>query len=242
MVATQKRCGTIERMPTGIQGLDELMEGGYVKNSTILVRGDTGTAKTLFCLNFLYHGAKDHNEPGVYITFSESEKAVYQHGRMFCWDLEELAKKNKFAVIRYEPHEVANIMEEGGGSIRDTIETLGAKRLAIDSLSTYQMVFENEYKATESVLNLFELLRKWDITSLVTSEFPVSVNRESGGRLGYLTDGIINLYYVRVEKHKYRALEIIKMRDTDHDDKINRFTIEDSGLKVYQGMKMHGRK
>jgi circadian clock protein KaiC len=240
-VVTHKGRGAVERAPSGVNGLDELLEGGYVRDSTVLIRGDTGTAKTLFCLNYLYFGASEYDEPGIYITFSESEKAIHQHGNMFGWDLEGLTKKNEFSIIRYEPHEVVNIMESGGGSIRDTIESLGAKRLVIDSLSTYEMVFESKYKATESVLNLFEMLHKWDITTLVTSEFPVNISRETGGRLGYLTDGIINLYYVRVDKHKFRALEVIKMRDTKHDDKINRFEIGDTGLKVFQGMKPHAK-
>lgn len=241
-VVTHRKDSVIERVPTGVDGLDKLLEGGYIKDSTVLIRGDTGTAKTLFCLNYLYYGAKDNDEPGIYITFSESEKAIQQHGKMFGWDLETLTKENKFSVIRYEPHEVISIMDSGGGSIRDTIESLGAKRLAIDSLSTYEMVFENQYKATESVLSLFEMLHKWEITTLVTSEFPVNISRETGGRLGYLTDGIINLYYVRVDKHKFRALEIIKMRDTKHDDQINRFEIGDHGIKVYEGMKLHSIK
>ncbi len=221
-----------ERIKTGIEGLDKLIGGGFVKDSTIMVRGDTGTGKTLFCIQYLHDGATNHNEPGIFISLSETEKSIIQHGKSLGWDLEKLIKENKLAVIRYEPHDIANILEQGGGSLQDTMDSLGAKRLTIDSLSAYEMVFESEYKMNESVLSLFELLRKWSCTTLVTSEFPVSPQKESGGRLGFLTDGIINLYHVLHNSKRMRALEVIKMRDTAHSQSLNIFTINNKGLKI----------
>lgn len=224
------------RVSTGIPGLDDLVEGGLVKNSSVLVRGDTGTAKTIFCLQYLHHGASALNEAGVYISFAESREAVYNHGRKFGWDLEGLTKAGRFEVIRYEPHEVVKIMEEGGGLIRDTVESIGAKRVAIDSLTAYEMFFESQYKANQSVLSLFEMLKKWEVTALVTSELPVSISREARDRLGFLTEGIINLYHVRRHTSRVRALEIIKMRDTSHNEEINLFAIGKKGIKVFRGL------
>ncbi len=240
----KKACGSaaIERIPAGIDGLDNLIEGGFVKNSTIMVRGGTGTGKTIFCLQYLYKGAVDHSEPGVYISFSESEETIYQHGISFCWDIEALVKKNMFVVARYEPHEMVSMVAEGGGSLRDIVESTGAKRIAIDSLTAYRMVFENEYKANESVLELLEMLRKWDVTAVVTSEFPVTPDSEDGGKLGFLTDGLINLYHLREDAHRLRTLEIIKMRDTNHSQSTNLFTIGKDGLKVVKELKHFGRK
>jgi len=225
------------RVPSGIPGLDPLIEGGFVKNSSILVRGDTGAAKTLFCLQYLHHGARFADEPGVYISFAESKEAIYNHGLQFGWDFRGLTKEKKFEVIRYEPHEVVKIMEEGGGLIRDTVESIGAKRITIDSLTAYEMFFENRYKANQSVLSLFELLKKWEVTSLVTAELAVSLNRESSDRLGFLTEGIINLYHARRHTARVRALEIIKMRDTAHDEAVNLFTISKGGLRVFKGLR-----
>ncbi|MBU0532419.1 hypothetical protein KKB44_02905 [Candidatus Micrarchaeota archaeon] len=230
----KKKCTyeAIERVPTGIGGLDKLMEGGFVKNSTIMIRGDTGNGKTLFCLQYLYKGAKDYDEPGVYISFSESTETICQHGTSFGWDLKELIKKDKLAIVRYEPHEIVGIIAQGGGSLRDVVEDMKAKRLVIDSLTAYEMVFENQYRANESVLNLFELLRKWDSTALVTSEVAVTPEHASGGRLGFLTDAIINLYHCRTDSTRKRAMEILKMRDTNHSDYLNEFEIGKNGLKI----------
>ena len=224
--------GELQRIKSGISGLDKLIDGGFPKDDTVMVRGSTGTGKTLFCLQYLYNGATELDEPGIFISFGESKDAIFQHGKIFSWDFEKLAQENKFAIIRYEPHEVASIMEEGGGTIRDTIEQTGAKRLVIDSITSYEMVFENKYKASESILSLFKMLRGWDITTVVSSEYPVTFKKSTGGKLGSLVDGIINMYYTRNKSHRARSLEIIKMRDTAHDDTINSFVISKKGIEV----------
>lgn len=225
---------SIKRIPTGITNLDQIMGGGFVKNSAMMVRGDTGTGKTLFCLQFLYNGISKYKEPGVFLSFAESADAIHQHGIMFGWDFEKQEEDGKFAFIRYAPHEVMKVIDEGGGTIRDTIEAIGAKRLVIDSLSAYALLFESRYKATESILNLFEMLKNWNCTTLVTAETPVSVDRSSGGeRLGFLTDGIINLYTTRTNHKRMRGLEIIKMRDTCHSDGIHPLEIGKNGVIVF---------
>lgn len=231
-VLTSNSKAVVERVPSGVPGVDKLIEGGFVKNSVILVQGDTGTTKTTFCLQYLYHGAIKYDEPGVFISFSETEAAIIQHANMFGWDLEDLTKKDKFAIIKYSPHEVINVMSEGGGSIRDTIESIGAKRLVIDSLTAYALFFESKYKANESILDLFEMLRKWNATTLVTAEVPTDVRRRGESTLGFLTDGIINLYHTRKRNKVSRALEVVKMRDTNHDENINNFVIDNDGLRI----------
>ncbi len=229
-----------KRVATGIPGLDPLIEGGFVRNSTVLVRGDTGTAKTLFCIQYLYEGALA-GEPGVFISFAESREAIYEHGRKFGWDLDVLARKGLFEVIRYDPHEVVKIMQEGGGLIRDTIESKAASRLAIDSLSAYELFFENKYRSNQSVLSLFEMLKKWNVTAMVTSEMPVSLSSETRDRLGFLTEGIINLYHMRSHSERLRVLEILKMRDTRHNEGLYHFTIEKTGLRVRGRLSGFGR-
>ncbi|NYZ74535.1 hypothetical protein H0O00_05305 [Candidatus Micrarchaeota archaeon] len=222
----------IERVPSGIPGLDEMVCGGFVRDSTVLVQGGTGSGKTIMCLQYLYNGVIKYNEPGVYLSFAESDEMVYQHGSLFSWDFKSLVRANKFAIIRYQPHEIVKIIEEGGGVIRDTVESMGARRLVIDSLSAYEMMFENKYRANESILSLLEILRKWNTTSLVTSESPISPMIGGRGRLGFLTDGIINLYYLRTNHHRSRVVEILKMRDTNHSDELHLFDLDKKGIRV----------
>ncbi len=221
-----------ERIRSGIPGLDGMLQGGFVKDSTVVLQGGAGSAKTLMSLQYLYHGAKDHGEPGAILTFSEGQSAIYNHGKMFGWDFQALAAKKQFAVIKYAPSEIVKIMGEGGGIIRDTIESLGIRRLVIDSISTYELFFENRYHATESTLDLLDMLKEWNVTTIITSEVPVKPNCDSKGHIEFLTDGVIHLYLLRTSTKRYRAIEIIKMRDTDHSSDIKLFDITRKGLMI----------
>jgi circadian clock protein KaiC len=209
-----------------------MMEGGPIANTINILRGTSGSCKTLLSLQYLYNGATMNDEPGLYISFAEPAEAVIQHGKVFGWDFAALERKKLFSIIRYEPHEVLSIMSEGGGLIRDTIESLGAKRLVIDSMSAYELLFDTEYKKNESILNLFELLRRWNTTSIITSEAAVLLSGQSESRSGFLADGIINMHSIRRGDHRVRGIEILKMRDTNHDDSIRVFGLTKAGITV----------
>jgi len=225
----------LERISTGIPGLDDMLKGGFVKNSTVVVQGGAGSAKTLMCLQYLYAGATQYDEPGAILTFGEDEDAIRQHGRMFNWDFSALEKKKMFTVIRFSPSEIVKIIGEGGGIIRDTLEELGIRRLVIDSVSIYELFFQNKYQATESILNLLDMLKKWKITTLITSEMQVKPNGESKGNVEFLTDGVMHLYLLRTSAKRYRAIEVVKMRDTDHSSDIKLFEITPRGLVIPDG-------
>ena len=102
----------IVRVPTGIPGLDKLIQGGLVKNSANLVAGGTGTGKTIFAIQFLVEGVK-RKEPGIYITFEEKKKKVYLDMLEFGWDLEKYEKEGLFNFLEYTPEQVKNILTEG---------------------------------------------------------------------------------------------------------------------------------
>jgi circadian clock protein KaiC len=206
------------------------------------VQGAAGAAKTLMSLQYLYHGAKDYDEPGAILSFGERRNSIYRHGKMFGWDFQALAAQKRFAVINYSPSEIVKIMGEGGGIIRDTIEDLGIRRLAIDSISTYELFFENQYRATESTLDLLDLLGGWNVTTLITSEVPVKPNIDSKGHIEFLTDGVIHLYLLRTSAKRYRAIEVRKMRDTDHSSDIRLFDITRKGLAIQEGAGIRARE
>ena len=228
----------IDRTPSGIPGMDEMIGGGFVRNSTTLIQGGAGAAKTLLCLQHLYHGATEMDEPGIFVSFNESEKALLRHASVFKWDFKSLIEKKKFAVVSFEPHEMVRIISEGSNVLQDSIESIGAKRAVIDSLSAYSLYFEKAYMANQSVLNLFEQLRKTEVTTLLTMELAVTPNRGSGDRAEFLTDGVVNLYSIRKNRQNYRAMEVIKMRDTDHSNDVKLFTVDKSGLRVLGSQKL----
>ncbi len=223
---------SIERVKSGITGLDQMIEGGLEKNNSIVVRGASGVGKTIFALQYIYAGITKYDEPGVYISFNESKEAILKQATIFGWDFEELEEKKKFTFARYEPHEVKDIIASGGGSIRDMIESNKTKRLVIDSLSAYMLLFENEYEANRSVLGLFEMLRSLNCTVLVTSDEPITPNSGPPGKTAFLTDGIIDIYMIRKGTKILRIIEIAKMRDTSHATGLYKFEITKKGIEV----------
>jgi len=226
---------SIERVPTGIDGLNELIEGGFEKGSSVLLVGSAGTGKTLFSLQFLYNGAIKYNEPGVFISFEEEKESLYRHSSAFGFDFEALEKKDLFRVLEYKPHQVEKLMKEGGGPIRDAIREMGAKRLVIDSITSYGLLFKDEYQKRETILDFFEMLHKWGCTSMIISELPPKVAEVKEGSVGFLTDAIISLYYSKEEEKGIRvhSCEILKMRGTSHTNKLLAVGFESNGIKIY---------
>lgn len=226
----------LERVPTGIPGLDELVNGGLEKSSTILVMGEAGCGKTSLMLQFLYRGITEHEENGIFLSFEEHHDSIVRHSLAFGWDLAKLEREGRLAIINYKPHEVKKLAEEGGGLIWDTITEIGAKRFAIDSLSSYTVLFESTYQAREAQLNLFDMVRKWGCTTLFSGEALRNTNAKTLSGMEYLTDGVILMHHPRQRNVRFRAIEVLKMRGTNHSQKICPFEfISGEGIRVYPG-------
>jgi len=224
-----------KRVPTGIEGFDNLINGGFERNSIVLLAGSAGTGKTLFSMQFLYEGITKYNEPGIFISFEEDETSLLQHAMDFKWDFKKLQKEDKFRLLFFKPHQVTKILEEGGGQIRDALGDIGAKRVVIDSITSYGLLFSDEYKRREKILEFFSLLRKWGITTIVVDENDPSQVEKEEGSISFISDAVISMYYRHDEEKGIRthSLEIMKMRGTSHTNKLCAVNFESDGLVVY---------
>jgi len=92
----------IERAKTGILHLDELIEGGFPKNELVLLAGYAGTGKTIFCTEFIYHGAVEYNEKGVYAVLEEDFSTLKRNMGRLGYDLERLETENRIQIIDVE--------------------------------------------------------------------------------------------------------------------------------------------
>lgn len=225
-----------ERISSGIDGLDQLMGGGLERNSTVLVMGGTGTGKTTMLLQFLYNAALKNREPGIFLSFEEPRDAIRRHFEAFGWDFEKLEKENLFLTVSYKPHEVKKLIDEGGGLIFDSIKSIDAKRIAIDSLTSYSMLFESAYQAREAQLSLFETVRKWNITAMFSGEEMKGAPLGMTAGMEYIPDVIIALHHPRQGGVRIRALEVLKIRGSTHSQKLCPFEfVAGVGMKVYPG-------
>lgn len=225
--------GSEERVQTGIPGLDEVMSGGFEKDSINLVSGGAGTGKSIFAMQFIVNGIKDFNEPGIYITFEEEKAKLQRHMLKMGWDLKKLEAEKKLEIVEYAPDRVKKMLSEGGGEIEWVMAKLKAKRLVIDSLTAFALLFKDELARREAFLNLFKIIEKWDCTALLVVEHESDMERHDSIDVEFEADGIILLYYLRKGDIRNRALEILKLRGSKHASRIFPMKITDEGVKIY---------
>ena len=230
VVRTKKE--DILRVSTGIAGLDNLIEGGFVKNSINLLIGGSGCGKSIFSIQFLIEGIK-HKERVLYITFEEKKKAFFENIKEVGINLEKLEKQGFFFFLEYTPEKVRTMLEEGGGAIENIVLTKKISRLVIDSITSFELLFDKEIEKREAVLSLFSLLRKWQCTSLLTYEGSPFLEKRSTSRvLDFESDSMVLLYLLRGKEKRGRFLEILKMRGTNHSLHTHSYSISNNGINV----------
>ncbi|MDP2717309.1 MAG: ATPase domain-containing protein, partial [Candidatus Micrarchaeota archaeon] len=222
----------VDRAPTGIPGLDDLIEGGFPKNRTILVAGACGTGKSIFSMQFLYNGITEHNEPGVFVTFDESPENIRSDMMRFGWNLQELERKNLFAIVdgasaragtpSTEAHSLNANQLDINRVLTDILgiaRRIGAKRLVIDSIPALGFQLEDENAIRRAILRVAQVLSKSGMTAIVTTELPESSGDEpmrfsKYGVEEYVADGVILLGLLGASTKQDRTVYIRKMRGT----------------------------
>lgn len=238
----------IERLSTGVHGLDDKMQGGFVKGSINLVTGKTGTGKSAFCASFLYDGVKK-GEPGVYVTTEERiEDIIGDIQSMFEWDFKSFESKNLLKFMYIEPvvpidfdigKDIGKILKIYVFDLYTRIEKIvketNAKRLVIDSSTIIEMFIRDEYMRRVALMKLINNLKRLDITTVLTGSVPEGTDLLSlSGIIEFFVDSVIKLEFMPVAEEFKRTLTVRKMRRTDHSIYIHPFDITKSGLKVIE--------
>lgn len=227
--------GTLKRSPTGVPGLDEMIEGGLPTGRIIGVTGATGSGKTTFGMQFLQHGITSLGESGVYVTLEDEVSDVVQDMSRFGWSLREQIEGNSLAIVKSfiptevnTPRAVDTLLDD----IHAAVTQSNAKRLVFDSLSALGFCYTETTNLRRDVLRLCALLRELGCTVVMVTEMPD--RGEATMRFGlsqFVTQGMLVLHMA----HAYRALEVRKMRGTRHDINVHRMHFTDHGLKVSPG-------
>ncbi|MFH1317032.1 MAG: ATPase domain-containing protein [Candidatus Woesearchaeota archaeon] len=221
------------RISTGIRGLDEVMGGGFRKGSVNLIAGGPGSGKTIFGMQFLMDGIDRYKENGVIISFEQSEEELLEDMEGFDWDVAEKVKNKQLVVLSYTPEQVEKVLKAGGGTVRDVIESIGAKRVVIDSLTAFTLLHENDLTKRKASLDLFNAIKRWRCTALMLAEHEGNPELHSPTVEEFEVDGVILIYNIRKGDVRERALEIFKMRATKHSAKIFPMVITDDGINIY---------
>ena len=223
---------SIERIPTGIPGLDEMIEGGIPVPSLILLAGDIGAGKATFCTQFLCKGAAQ-SEPGLYfLIFGGPPEWEFRFASTY-----EFVKDCYFGSgLKYVDlrgaAEDASMAEGVLGKIEQEIEVVQPKRIVIDKLSMMEDVLGNNYR--HFLLKLASKIRETKAVALVTGESSPEVPYPP--EIAHIADGIILLHNTEINMVRRRSLEILKMRGTAHPSGKHALDISSKGLVVYPGL------
>ena len=219
----------IERVATGIFGLDKLVGGGLPKGSATLVSGGTGTGKTTFLSQYLWDGLKN-GEKCLFITLEESPEEIKGDAIQYGWDFERFEKDGTFKCEYFDPFELSDMASR----ISDLIIVNGYTRIAIDSTSLFGMYVNDLYKIRKKLFQFVESLKKSGATSIFSAEIPENEEKKLS-RFGveeFVADGVIILYYVGIGEGVFRNIEIRKMRRTNHKHGVFPLDIKDDGMHV----------
>ena len=223
-----------KRVRTGIQGLDSVLNGGFENGAVVVVTGGPGTGKSTVGLQFLYNGATQYGENGMYITFEEQKQTILRHAKKFGWDLARLEEEKKVVFIEYPPHEVDRFFAEGG-LIEDMIRQHSIKRIVIDSMTSFLMLYDNEYRRRQAFLKTMETLRRWGCTALLTAEGEVRQDGNVSTHFGieFLSDGLIALHTVHVRDTVEIAMEVVKMRGVSYEHRLVPIRFTAKGIAAF---------
>jgi KaiC/GvpD/RAD55 family RecA-like ATPase len=220
----------IERTKTGVEGFDELVEGGLPQGSFVLLSGGTGTGKSIFGMNFLTYGAQN-GEPGVYVSLEEGYDENKMQMKIFGWNMESLQKEKKLLILQPKMYNFDKLVE----AIQTAVYNVKAKRLVIDSISILELYFEDQFKTRRNILDLAKMLKGLGVTTIAISETDENTSRISRqGVEEFVSDGVILLYLDRKENLMNRAISVRKLRATNHSLKVHPVKIEkNKGMVIY---------
>jgi circadian clock protein KaiC len=227
----------LEKVPSGVRGLDEITFGGLPKGRPILVSGGPGCGKTLLAMEFVARGIVDYGEPGVFVAFEEKVADLEKNFTSLGFDLQGLVEQKKLAldhisIDRSEFHEAGEYDLEGLFiRLGALIDRVGAKRIAIDTIEAIFSGFSNEAILRSELRRLFLWLKDRGITAVITGERGDRTITKYGLE-EYVADCVITLDHQVTHQIATRRLRVVKYRGSVHGTDEYPFLIDDEGISV----------
>ena len=227
----------LPKSPTSIHGFDEITGGGLPKGRPSLVCGGAGCGKTLFAMEFLVRGATIYKEPGVFISFEETEKELTANVASLGFDLDGLVAQKKIW-LEHIHIERGEIEEKGEYDLKGlfvrihrAIESIRAKRVVLDTIESLFSALPNPTVVRTELRRLFGWLKKKHVTTIVTGEKGNGTLTRQGLE-EYVSDCVILLDHRVSDQSSIRRLRIVKYRGSTHGTNEYPFLIDEDGFSV----------
>lgn len=221
-----------KRLPTGIEGLDALVDGGFLSGSTTLFAGPTGSGKTTAALQFIISGV-EQGEPGLYINFQENPTQLARSVESLGWDIEQL-KDDGLNLLYMSPVELQ--IDSIIGTVFRLIEDLEVKRVVIDAVGDLITAASDPARMHDYLYALTQHFSVNGLTTVFTYETTHGITgsgmEKDGQRFSYMSDSVILLNLDLKNKPVKRILSVIKQRASDHVLGLHEFTISQDGICV----------
>ena len=227
------KASPVQKLVTGITSFDIMAKGGLPRNRTTLLSGTAGSGKTVFAVQFLAAGIRDHDERGVFVTFEEPATDIRNNMLSFGWDLDAWEHDGKFAFVDASPTTDVEVIESGSfdlgallARIENAVRKVGATRVAVDSLGAVFAQFANQSIVRRELFRIASALKGMGVTALLTAE-----RLEDYGPIArygveeFIADNVMVLRNVLEDEIRRRTIEILKFRGTDHQKGEYPFTI-----------------
>ncbi len=220
----------VDRLTSGIEGFDELVNGGFPEGTVSLITGNTGSGKTTLCTQFLMEGV-ENGEQCLFITTEELPDEIREDAAAFGWDLAAYEEEGLLEIAYIDPSTRSNYIRE---DIEKRAEELDPDRVVVDSISVIGAYWTSDDQIRSNLHHLVKGFREMDTTVLVTAEVP----KDDGGQLSrygiaeFVVDGVVALGGLSLGKSTFRSLQIVKMRQTEIYEDVMGVRITDDGLVV----------
>ena len=229
----------VAKLATGIEGFDAIAEGGLPEGRSTLVSGTSGSAKTIFVLQYLINGILQ-GENGVFVTFEETPLDIKRNVQSFGWDLHAFERDNKLALVDVSPEPGSSPVTSGEydfmallARIEAAAKRVNAKRVSVDSISALFSQFIDAGLVRRELFRIADALKRMGVTALITAER--SAEHGEIARHGveeFVADNVIILRNVLEEEKRRRTIEVLKYRGAPHQKGEFPFTISEQGIEV----------
>lgn len=239
MPAHQMKSG-VKKLPTYIPGFDFISRGGLPTGRTTLVAGSAGSAKTIFAVQFLAAGIIEEGHAGVFVTFEDLPDELRRNMRSFGWDIERWERENKWAFVDVspdfeDPTPIIGTYDLGGLTSRivHAVKRIGAKRVALDSLSALFMALPDAAALRGELYKIMTTLKQLNVTVIFTGERTEEYGRVTRSEVEeFVSDNVVILRNLLTDERRRRTMEVLKFRGASHERGEVPFTITDNGIVV----------